>query len=90
MQAVSNSCIEGDFEIIDESSDVNTVKGFVQYCEDGVWKRVCQRRVMLDGKWTTREVTVACRQLGYKGIVPIFFSTLITYMTITRLLLSVI
>ncbi len=67
ISAVDSSCIEGDVEIIQDSGGATRIVGYVQYCQDGEWKRVCQNERGYSGEWTTKEIKVACRQLGYTG-----------------------
>lgn len=64
--AVVNNCIEGDINIVQDTS--TEIKGFVQYCQDGEWRRVCQMTANSEGSWNLNEATVTCRQLGYSGI----------------------
>ncbi len=65
-----NNCTEGDVELIQDPADTKIV-GYVQYCLEGEWERVCR----WDGRpllWDVCEAVVACRQLGYKSTGKIY------------------
>ncbi|XP_064397201.1 scavenger receptor cysteine-rich domain superfamily protein-like [Halichondria panicea] len=55
-------CTNGEIRL-----DAEGGNRFVEFCSSGEWQNLCTN----DGLWEEEEVTVACRQLGYAGQMPV-------------------